>query len=307
MIKNIQHIVGFKTNDGFHIDAVLLTGGLEDDILNRPVILQIHGVLGHFLARGTPRLIPPAMLKYGISTLSVNTRLAFMGQILGLGNFEYAAQDIVASVEYLKDYGFKNIFILGYSLGANLAVHYLANNPEPRIKGVILEGCSFSLPDSQRNRYNKWDSIPSYDNIYKYAKEALGHDPHGSPNDQVFIVYRAWGSTFNPLDAELFTYKTWWFMRSPEAENAKTYRIVGRIKQPIYFIQGEEDYIVEEWEPRVLSRIAKRSANDSVRLQFIPDARHDCMENPDFTIRKILEWIADISTDFGYPKAKIFT
>jgi pimeloyl-ACP methyl ester carboxylesterase len=295
-----EEIVTFFARDGFQIDALFLSPGEGEGVISRPVLLQIHGVLGNFLARGTPRLIPPAVLSFGISSLSINTRMAFVGQIMGYGIFDDALMDLDAAIGFLKERGFRNIFLLGYSLGANLAAYYLSTRGSQDVKGLILEGCSFSLPDSQRNRYTKWGSIPSYDDIYETAKKVLGGNPYRSSNDQIFVVYRAWGPSFMPLDTELFTYKTWWFMRSPEAEGAKTYKLIGKVDVPILFIHGEEDYIVEEWEPRVLLRIARRSGNRHVTLRFIPGAGHDCMENPDLTIGTIVEWI----TGFGVKEAK---
>ncbi len=290
-----QKIVSFSARDGFKVNALILTPGTEKAVLNKPILLQIHGVLGNFLARGTPRLMPPALLSRGISSLSINTRMAFMGQIMGEGIFNDAVYDIEAALKYLEESGFTNIFILGYSSGANLAAYYMSTFVNPSVRGLILEGCSFSLPDSQRNRYHKWQSIPSYEDIYYNAKRVLGPDPYRSHSDRIFIVYRAWGPTFLPLDAELFTYRTWWFMRGPEAHHAKTYRIIGKVPVPILFIQGEEDHIVSGWEPRELAKIARRAGNRNVALRFIPGARHDCMENPNPTIKTIVDWLSPIS------------
>ncbi len=290
--SGVQRIVSFPSRDGFRVNALLVAPSTEAEVLERPVVLQVHGVLGHFLARGTPRTIPPSLLPHGISTLSINTRMAFMGQIFGTGIFDDTVYDIEASVRYLEGEGFRNIFILGYSLGANMVVNYMTGEKRPSVKGVILEGCSFSLPDSQRGRYHKWGSIPSYEEIYFNAKRILGPDPRRSRADRVFIVYRAWGDTFNPSHTELFTYKTWWFCRSPEAEKAKTYKLIDRVGVPVLLLQGEDDYIVDGWEPKVLARIARRGGNDDVTLRYIPGARHDCMENPPRTVKEIVGWLA---------------
>ncbi|MER3447478.1 MAG: hypothetical protein C4291_11865 [Candidatus Dadabacteria bacterium] len=95
----------------------------------------------------------------------------------------------------------------------------------------------FSVPDSQRKRWEKWNSVPSYNEVYIKAKETLGPDPYKSQNDRIFIVYRAWGHTFNPFYVEIFTYKTWWFMRGPEAYNAMTYKLILRVKVLILYLR----------------------------------------------------------------------
>lgn len=294
--ENNKQILTYNTLDGFQVDALLLTCGdiKAPETLETPIIIQIHGVLGNFLAHGTPRLLPEAMYSRNISTLTPNNRMSFLGQILGWGIFDDTFIDIDTSVDVLKSHGFKNIFLLGYSLGANLAAFYIANKKDHRIKGLILEGCSFSLPDSQRNRYNRWGSIPSYENIYQRAKEVLGANPHSSKNDRIFVVYKAWGDTFSPRNTELFTYKTWWHMRGPESINAMTYKLIEEIDIPTLLIQGVDDYIVEAWEPQVLCRIASRKGNKNVKLKFIPEARHDCMENPVYTADLISSWIKEL-------------
>jgi pimeloyl-ACP methyl ester carboxylesterase len=287
-----KNLISFHARDGFQLDAflVLRSSDNKEDILNTPVVLHVHGVLGHFLARGTPRLLPTALLENGISSFSVNTRMAFMGQIMGEGIFDDILDDIDSSLDLLKREGFRKIFILGYSLGANLVAYYASKRAEPSISGIILEGCAFSLPDAQRKRWNKWNSVPSYEEVFNKAKEVLGQDPHKSSNDQIFIVNRAWGPTFNPFHIEIYTYKTWWFMRGPEAHNAMTYRLISKIKVPILFLQGENDDILEPWEAKELARQVIEVGNSNVTVKYIPRAMHDCMENPDDTVRTIVDW-----------------
>ncbi|NIT14457.1 MAG: hypothetical protein GTN99_09520, partial [Candidatus Dadabacteria bacterium] len=175
-----------------------------------------------------------------------------MGQIIHSAIFDETIYDIDAAVKYLVKQGFHRIFILGYSLGANITAYFASVNRHRNVKGIILEGCAYSLPESQKARLEKWNSIPNYDDIYETAKHLLAPNPLKSKNDRIFVVYRAWGPTFNPIDCEMFSYKTWWFMRSPEAENAKTYKIIDGVKIPVLFINGKEDGIVFAWEPRDL-------------------------------------------------------
>jgi len=289
-----RQILRYVARDGFEIDALLTTpeAATGEDLRKIPVIINVHGVLGNFLARGTPKIFPSAMLAKGYSTLSINTRMASLGQILGAGIFHKAARDIECSVRFLQKEGFQSIYILGYSMGANIAVDYAAGSREPPpVKGLILEGCSYSLPESQEKRLDKWGSIPDYRNIFRKAKTVLGSDPEDSRNDQIFVIYRAWGDSLNPSDVEIFTYKTWWFMRSPSAERAKTCDIIGNVAVPTLFINGADDEIVFAGEPEKLKEIMNGAGNTKVEIQYIPDAGHDCMENPETSAETIDKWI----------------
>jgi pimeloyl-ACP methyl ester carboxylesterase len=293
MLPSQKRLITLRAKDGLRIHALLLLRNYDskEELLTKPIMIHIHGVLGHFLARGTPRLLPPALLGHGISSLSINTRLAYMGQIMGV-------YDIEAAVDLLKAEGFHNIFILGYSLGANLVAYYASGSGESRVRGLILEGCTYSLPESQEKRLRKWGSIPTYESIYERAQNILGPHPYKGDNDQIFIIYRAWGPTFNPGDAEIFTFRTWWFMRSPAAHNAKTYKLIAKVKGPVLFIQGAKDDIVDGWEPEELSKLLIKAGNKDISLKYIRDAKHDCMENPDETIKAITEWISSCERRF---------
>lgn len=294
MISRQRRLLSFPAEDGFQINALLVSGAFnrEEDLYNTPIVLLVHGVLGHFLARGTPRLLPNALEENGYSSFLINSRMAFTGQMFGGAIFDESIMDIEAAVDVLVKEGFRNIILLGWSLGANISVYYAINNPHPSVKGVILEGCSSSLPRSNKRRLEKWNSVPTYDHIYEIAKKVLKPDPITTQNDRVFIIYRAMGPTFDPSDVELYTYRTWWFMRGPEAYNAKTDEIIDGVKLPVLFIHGEEDYIVGHEEPESLVRILKTSGNDNVELKFIPKARHDCMENPTDTIEVLVDWLS---------------
>jgi len=295
MVSRQRRLLSFPAEDGFLINALLVSGEFnrEEDLYDAPIVLLVHGVLGHFLARGTPRLLPNVLVENGISSFLINTRMAFTGQMFGGAIFDESIMDVEAAVDVLVKEGFRKIIILGWSLGANISVYYAVNNPHPNVKGLILEGCSSSLPSSIKRRLEKWNSVPSYDHIYDIAKKVLKPDPMTTQNDRVFIIYRAKGPTFNPLDVELYTYRTWWFMRGPEAYNAKTDKIISGVKIPVLFIHGGNDDTVGHEEPESLVEILNKAGNKDVQLTFIPDAKHDCMENPTATIDALVEWLSN--------------
>lgn len=289
-IHERQNLIRFRTRDNFLISALLVTADFDRQaqIMDIPILLQIHGFLGHFLARGTPRLLPHALAERGFNAMSMNTRLANAGQITGQGIFDDTIKDIDAAVEFLIHEGFNNIFILGYSLGACMAAHWVANREHPEVKGLILEGAPYSFPDTKRKQFAKWGSLPTYDEIYEKAKAVLGDAPYNSTNDETFVVYQARGPSREPLSDEIFTYKTWWFMAGPEAHGTMTYKHLYKIKLPILMVRGENDPLIEDWETEALAQVAIESGNSDVRVRQISDAGHDCMQNPDEMLKAII-------------------
>lgn len=296
-IHEKQSLVRFRAQDGFLINSLLVTKeyNRKGEILPVPILLQIHGLLGHFLARGTPRLLPHALLEHGYSSLSINTRLASAGQITGQGIFDDTIKDIDAALEFLTYEGFRNIFILGYSLGASMAAYWAANREHGRVRGLILEGAPYSFPDNKKKIYAEYGSSPTYEEIFETAKAVLGDDPYHSPYDETFIVYRACGANPEPLNDEIYTYKTWWFMAGPEAYGTMTYKHINKIMLPILIMRGESDFLVEAWEPEALSHLARESGNTNFRVRQIPVARHDCMENCDEMLKEIIDMFSTYS------------
>lgn len=298
MARHDKKHIEFKASDGFEMDGLLLPrdSNSQEELLHTPIVMIVHGELGHFLSNITPRLLPSYLFDNGISSFAVNTRMANIGQKTGQAIVDDAIMDIEAAVDLLKDMGFQRIYILGYSLGSNLAVYYASECPNPSVKGIMLEGCTYSLPDSHKKRLNKWGSIPSYDQIYEKAKEILSPDPYTSLNDTILVVSRAWGPTLKPGHFGIFTYRTWWFMKGPEATKTKAYKLISKVKMPILFLRGANDRLIENRETTELADIANKAGNFDVTIKYIPDARHDCMENPGSTTREIVGWISSVNS-----------
>ncbi len=294
MIQKDKKHIAFKAKDGFDLDGLLLPLDCksEEELYNTPVVVVVHGELGHFISEGTPRLVPKYLYDRGVSSFAINTRMANIGRIKGERIFDDTIMDIEAAVDVLGDMGFIRIYILGYSLGSNLTVYYASQCPTPNVRGIILEGCTYSLPESHKKSLSKWESVPSYDEIYEKAKEILKPDPYTSLNDTILVIARAWGPTLKPRHFGIFTYKTWWFMKGPEATKTKTYKLIPKVKIPILFLRGENDRLVESQETIKLASIAKEAGNSDVTIKYIPDARHDCMENPTDTTEAIVGWIS---------------
>jgi len=282
-------LLRFRARDGFVVRGSLVTAaGAGRDA---PALLQIHGSLGHFLAHGTPRLLPHALQSRGIHSLSVNTRLASTGQMTSIGVFDDTRWDLEAAVAVLTGEGYRNIFVLGYSLGAAMVVHWAAGGVHPDVRALVLEGVSYSIPDAHRRKANDWGSTPSYDDLHARARAVLGDDPYRSPNDQTVVIYGSRGPSRAPEHSEIFTYRTWWHLAGPEAFAAMNHRHIGRVGLPMLMMRGEHDTLVEPWEPHALAREARQAGNAHVHVVEIGGAGHDCMENADRMLRELGVWL----------------
>lgn len=237
-----------------------------------PVVIHVHGFLGNFLD-GTQRFLPPILAAAGYSSLAINTRMSDFGLFFGFGILEDTIPQLDRVVEYLEGLSYRNIILSGYSLGTSIVLRYAALRDDPSkypsLKGVISLATPYSMPDSIRRRWNRWGSEPSYDDVHKQAKTMLGPDPYNSSEDRAILIYKARGDTYLPQHTEIYTYKTWWFLAGPEADTAKAYKKMEKIKIPALLIQGWHDEIVNPQETHDLARVALDAGNKDVSAFYL--------------------------------------
>lgn len=255
------------------IDALFYhTTAQSDQSEKEPIIIHVHGFLGNFLD-GSQRFLPPILAKAGYSSLSMNTRMANFSLFFGFGILEDTVPQIDTAIVFLKGLGYKKIILAGYSLGGCVVLRYAAlrNDPSayPSLKGVIALATPRSMPDSIRRRWDRWKSEPSYEEVYKRAKEILKPDPYNASEDRTILIYKARGDTYRPEHTEIYTYKTWWFLAGPEAEGARAYKQIEKIKIPILLTQGWHDDVIDPIETFELAQISLDAGNKDVSAFYL--------------------------------------
>jgi pimeloyl-ACP methyl ester carboxylesterase len=255
------------------IDALFYhTTAQSDQSEKEAIIIHVHGFLGNFLD-GSQRFLPPILAKAGYSSLSINTRMANFSLFFGFGILEDTVPQIDTVIVFLKELGYKKIILSGYSLGGCIVLRYAAlrNDPSqyPSLKGVIALATPRSMPDSIRRRWDRWKSEPSYEEVYRQAKEILKPDPYNASEDRTILVYKARGDTYRPEHTEVYTYKTWWFLAGPEAEGARAYKQIEKIKIPILLTQGWHDDIIDPIETFELAQVALDAGNRDVSAFYL--------------------------------------
>ncbi len=238
-----------------------------------PIIIHVHGFLGNFLD-GSQRFLPPILAKAGYSSIAINTRMANFGLFFGYGILEDTIPQIDGVIRYLGNEGYTKIIVSGYSLGGSIVLKYSSiRNDAEFLKGVIALATPYSMPDSIKRRWDEYGSQPSYDEVCEEAKQILGLETKKSDNDRTILIYKARGNSFKPEHTEVYTYKTWWFLAGPEAEDAKGYIQIKNIKKPILLIQGWNDEMVRSHETHDLAQVAIEAGNEDV-LAFYLNTGH---------------------------------
>jgi pimeloyl-ACP methyl ester carboxylesterase len=288
-----QELLSIPFSDS-KIDAIYFKSLLrKNKNVKEPVVIHVHGFLGNFLD-GSQRFLPPILARAGYSSLSINTRMATFGLFFGYGIIDETVPQIDTVISFLKNLGYSRIILSGYSLGASIMLRYISLRSEaskyPSLKAFIGISTPFSTPESIKTRWDRWDSVPSYEEVHRRVRESLKPDPYHSTEDRTIIIYRARGDTLNPEHTELYTYKTWWYLAGPEAEAAKCDKQIGRVKVPILLIQGSEDDTLGPDEARDLACVAREAGNEDATALYLK-ANHTFESSEEELGSAIVQWL----------------
>jgi dienelactone hydrolase len=267
-------LVVTRTEDGQSWDGMIFRPRGEGGSRRRRLaVLVVHGSVGNYIT-GVPRRISFGLANAGFTVLSVNTRMANYGVIFGGGLMHRTPLDLDAALVMLRRHGFTRIVLLGFSMGATMVTHYQALRQPPDVVGVCTVAHPASLPSALRLRWDHYDSDPSYEEVQERAHLLLAPDYESPQRDRIFVVRRARGFTDEPLDCEIWTYRTWWFSRGPRAPHAESRLRIGGVTVPLAIVQAGEDELVRESEGIELEGLARQGDCPSVTRETIPEANH---------------------------------
>lgn len=240
----------------------------------RTAIIHIHGIMGNFLV-GTLRFLPSRLARAGYPTLVVETRMGNVGQLFGKAIFEDAVRDIAAAFWWLEAQGYERIVVCGYSSGATLAARYVATHHLQGIRAMISISGPWGLPQSLEARSRKWGAEPSYEEIVERLAAVVGDGTPDRPeDDRLFVIERSRGPSRRPQDSEVYTYRTWWHSRGPEAYAAMAFRQLPDVRVPTLLVQGTADDVVDPEEAERQRQLMENTGNENVTLVYVEGATH---------------------------------
>jgi dipeptidyl aminopeptidase/acylaminoacyl peptidase len=256
----------------------------------RTALVHVHGIMGNFLV-GTLRFYPAPLARAGFPVLVLETRMADVGQLFGKAIFEDAIQDIDAAVEWLREQGFDTIVLSGYSSGATMATRYAATRHMPDLRALVCLGNPWGLPQSMRERADRFGARPPYEELARTVEEAIGDDPDAPERDRLFLVERSRGPSETPRDSEVYTYRTWWHSRGPDAVAAMAHRQIGQVRAPILLVQGTADEVVAYEEAERLAEVARAAGNSDVTVAPIEGVGHTFDGGEIATRDAVVSWL----------------
>ena len=130
-----QRIVHYTTSDGVRVDAVMMypESGIN---VGAPAIVMHHGGPGGHAARviGAYRFAAERFANAGYTTLSPVSRHSS-------GYYKYvledAVNDIDASLDFVANFGFDRIVLMGHSMGSIKITRYQVTHNNPLVKAMV--------------------------------------------------------------------------------------------------------------------------------------------------------------------------
>lgn len=290
-----RHLVTLTAEDGERHDALFeidehAARARQRASGRRTGVVHVHGIMGNFLV-GTLRFLPAPIARAGFPILVCETRMGNVGQLFGDAIFEDAMRDVEAAVRWLREQGYDQVVLSGYSSGATLATRYAATHHNPYLRGLLCFGNPWGLPQSLEKRARRHRADPEYDELVGRVRAAIGHDPNDLSADRMFVIERSRGPTRHPRDSEVYTYRTWWTSRGPNATSAMSFRQIGQVWAPILLVQGTADEVVEPDEAWMLADVARKAGNRDVQVVPIAGAKHSFEDCEIATLAAVTRWL----------------
>jgi alpha-beta hydrolase superfamily lysophospholipase len=266
-------LVSLQTVDDCAWDGLLYRPRDGEPERRRTAVLVVHGSVGNYLA-GVPRWVSFGLARSGFSVLAINTRMANFGAFFGGGLLHRTPLDLDPALALLRRRGYRRVVLCGYSMGATMVTHYQALRAPQDVAGLVTLAHPLSLPGSLRRRWDRWGASPGYGEVEARARDVVGPDPDAPGEDEIVVVRRATGPTDAPADAEVWTYRTWWSCRGPEAPHAVSAERIRGVRVPVAMIQAGADELVRAGEGEQLARIALASGCPWADVSVVDGADH---------------------------------
>lgn len=140
-------------------DNVKLSGWYIPAEKSKAIVIQAHGYGGSRTKEKPSLPLTQALARQGISVLMFDFRASgeSEGALVSVGDFEQ--RDLQGAFDYVKNLGYQNIGIIGYSMGASTAAVVAANETE--IKSVVLDSPFADLKDYLQVNMPIWTKLPN--------------------------------------------------------------------------------------------------------------------------------------------------
>jgi fermentation-respiration switch protein FrsA (DUF1100 family) len=142
-------------------DKLALEGWYLESGRREPTIVMVHGSEGNRVTAPPGALeLARSLVEEGFSVLMFDLRGHGESEGARLSAGYNEKRDLLGAVDYLEDIGVRKIGVLGFSLGAAIAI--LATAEEPRISAVVSDSSFADLTEIINREAKRRSSLPGW-------------------------------------------------------------------------------------------------------------------------------------------------
>ncbi len=278
-------LIGINNSEGLRLDGAFFspTGsntrqGLVD------AVLLIHGSRGNFCDPATVAMAE-ALRSRGYAALALNTNAhdtvwfnlsdgVYKGNAFEI--LDHTRLDLKAGVDYLWDSGYRNIALLGHSMGAVRVTYYAALEEDPRVAGII--------PVSPvRLSYSYYMTSEDAEEFQSNVRNAQDMVAQGKEHELVSVKF--------PI-TQLFSAASYLDKHGPE-ERYNLLKLAPQIRVPMLALAGSlETHTRLRDMARDLAEAAVNSHN--VEWQIIDGGDHSLNNSKEEAAEAVLKFLASL-------------
>lgn len=279
-MASLAELVSIRTHD-----KVLLHGALyEPDVPTTTAVLLLHGSWGNFYT-GLGRFLPAALATAGIACLSLNTRGHDYGTVadrepcIGMMRemFKDCPKDISAGLGLLRERGYRQVALIGHSLGAQKLVYSQVVQPDSLVRTVIL--CSPGLWMSRLAEH--YMDVSSADRAIQEATR-LVESGHG----ERLLTLRHEGPVPVVFTAQVFL-SVW----GPDTV-LDVGQYIGQLRTPTMIVVCDGDHKLFRERARALFQLADKA--EPRELVVLPKGEHYYLGAEDLLQEAVLAWLSKL-------------
>jgi len=253
-------------------------------------VVLVHGVESYWY-QGPPMFLAGHLAQRGYAALGYNG--AHSGESFRSSEFETAVQEVGAAIAYMKSRGYRDIFLVGHSLGTPIVEHYAGSDPDAAVKALGVYGPHIDIPAITR------DSLLGPELYEKFRAECRDLVAKGKGDEIKLLPYRE--GRFIITSAKTFV-----SYRDTETSKAAVQKAIERIKLPLLIVYDPADNIQGKGgltKRETLAGQIKAHAIASPRADIVvipsiaessPLKAHNFVGNERLVAEKTVQWLRSV-------------
>ena len=218
---------------------------------------------------------------------------AHSGESFRSSDFETTVKEVGAAIAFMKGRGYKNIFLVGHSLGTPIVEHYQGTDPDPAVKALGLYGPHINIPAITR------DSLLGPELYEKFRAECRDLVAKGRGDEIKLLPYRE--NRFI-----ITTAKTFLSYRDVDTSKAAVEKAIQRIRVPMLIVYDPADNIQGKGgltQRTTLANQIKANAVAAPRADIVvipsaaetsPLKAHNFVSNEALVAERTVQWLKSV-------------